>query len=87
MHGQSVQRSEQPLRFGHQALMAIVGPCFPGRAEFHDQPAHEGGHGPVAAVSLGGKERPDPGCVLERHPDARVHGPLLVQREELAQQG
>ncbi len=52
-----------------------------------DQPADDGGHRAVAPVSFRGQERPDPGRVLEGHPDARVHGALLVQRQEFAQQG
>ena len=72
--------------FRDQELVTVSSP-FPGRPKFHDQPPHHGGYRPVAAVRLGGKEGPDPGRVLEGHPDARVHGPFLVEGQELAQQG
>jgi hypothetical protein len=85
VHRQAVQCSEQPLRLRDEELVTVV-LYFPRRPKFHDEPPHKGGYGPVAAVGLGGQEGPDPGCVLERHPDARVHGPFLVEGQELAQQ-
>ena len=85
VHRQAVQCGEQPLRFRDQELVTVV-VQFPGRPKFHDEPPHNGGYGPVAAVSLGGQEGPDPCRVLERHPDTRVHGTFLVEGQELAQQ-
>ena len=73
-------------RSGAEAGLRAVA-CIRTGGKLQHEPAHDRGHGPVAAVGLRGQERLRPGGILEGHPDARVDGPLLVQRQELTQQG
>lgn len=83
VHAQSVQRRQQPLCLDRQLLLPVAVVRYQSSYHLPD----DGSHLPVAPIGNGCEEGTDPGCILEGHPHAGVHGTFVVKRQKFTQQG